>query len=433
MKKKLKTIRFRAFVVFLYVSGLMSTIVFAEYIEGFIDVMTEFTDNALKRDHDKLSERQDKVSLGMKGNYKNNLIDFAADYVYSDYRFQYDSQPDRNTLEGVSTFYLGEQSKLVDLTVVHSRRGLIGDPGQLDLLRNYDEREILSVYPAINIAVTPVDTLSFSGNFSDVKYRRNPARDSRQKGIDISWQHRLSSIDALALSVSRANVSFSQQKGKDYTYYSSLLAYSAALRQLRYSISGGYNKTISEQQDDYSSPSYEANVAYGSDVAGVSLFANRSITDTSIGDGNRESSTSIGNGDVGNRAIDRIDRKMLELGSFSQVLCATCSLSFQLRWRRDNYLELPEDNTERGVTMGFDYRVSPLTNVSLRANRREQRFDNSRDNRAYHFDRQTIRIERQLNRDVSLNWFVEHERRYSRSRDFDYAELSSGISVHVAL
>lgn len=398
------------------------------HVDAFVDLSTEYTDNANKTDLDPVSERQDRVSLGGKGTYQNRLVDFTADYVFSDYRYSEDSQPDRNMLEGQSTLYLGNNSKLFELTVMHTRKGVLGDPEQLDLMRNYDEREIVSIYPGVQYLLTPVDMIFGYGIYTDTNYRRNNARDSRQEGAAIGWMHKFSDIDSFSVNLSSADITFPAAKDRSYRQDNAMLSYTSALRNLSYTLGVGYNWSEIDSTRSYSSPSYQADIAYKNDTSGVRLYADRMITNTSMGDGHRFDPGNIDRGDVASSEIDQMDRKNVDLEVYSNLFCAVCSVNLRLGWRNDDYLDLPDDNTEKRVSLGFSYDISPRTKVTLQFSKRKQEFSGG-SRSSYDSDRQAFIISRDFHRDISVRVYVEQEKRDSDDLFNRYDELASGIGV----
>lgn len=399
------------------------------HIDAFVDLSTEYTDNAKKTDLDPVNERQDRISLGGKGAYQNQLVDFTADYIFSDYRYSEDSQPDRNMLEGQSTLYLGKNSKLLNLTVMHTRKGVLGSPEQLDLMRNYDEREMVSIYPGINYLITPVDMIFGYGIYTDTNHRRNNARDSRQEGAALGWTHKFSEIDSFSVNLSSAEITFPAAKDRSYRQDNAMLSYTSALRNLSYTLGVGYNWSEIDSTRDYSSPSYQADITYKNDTSGIRLYADRMITNTSMGDGHRFDSGNIGSGgDVSSSEIDQMDRKNIDLQLYSNLFCNVCTVNLGFRWRNDDYLDLPEDNTETSLSLGFSYDISPRTKATLQFSKRKQEFSGGT-RLPFDSDRQAFIISRDFHRDISLRLYVEQEKRVSDDSFNNYDELASGIGV----
>lgn len=398
------------------------------HVDAFVDLSTEYTDNANKTDIDPISERQDRVSLGGIGAYQNQLIDFSANYVFSNYYFSEDTQPERNMLEGQSKLYLGKNSKLVDLTVLHTRKGSLGEPEQLDLVENYDEREIISIYPGLHYAVTPVDMIFGYGIYTEAQHRRNSDRDSRQEGAAIGWTHKFSNINSFSVNLSSAEITFPAMKERSYNQDNAMFSYTSELRSLSYTIGVGYNWSEVDKTRNYSSPTYQADIAYQNDTSGIRLYADRMITNTSMGDGHRFDPGNIDRGDVGTSEIDQMDRKNVDLEIYSNLFCQVCTVNLRFRWRNDDYLDLPTDNAEKSVSLGFSYEISPRTRATLQFTRREQDFSGG-PRSSYNSDRQAFIVSRDFHRDIRIRLYIEQEKRSSDDNLNNYDELASGIGV----
>lgn len=399
------------------------------HVDAFVDVSTEYTDNAKKSSiDDPLSERQDRVTLGGRGGYQSQQVDFSANYTFAQYHYSEDSQPNRNMLEGQSSLYLGKNSKLFELTLMHTRKGVLGEPDQLELLRNYDEREIFSAYPGLHYLLTPVDMLFAYVIYSDTNYRRNNHRDSRQEGASLGWTHRLSPLDSFTVNLSSAEYTFPAAKDRSYRHDNMMVSYNRELRNLTYSLGAGYNWSEIDSTRDYSSPAYQAEVAYKNDTAGISLYADRMITNTSMGDGHRFDPGNIDRGDVGSGEIDQIDRKNVHLDIHSNMLCRQCTFNIGFRWRSDDYLELPDSNIERGANIGFSYEFVGGTRASLQFSRQKRSFSTGQRS-SYELDRQAFILSRNFYRDIAVRVFVEKENRDAGELTGNYDELISGIGI----
>src|SRR5690606_9203050 len=119
-----------------------------------LSFISQFSDNAERTPDGGLSEWQDKYALGVYGDYENSLVTLEADYTASMHRYEKDSQPRREMLEGSSSLRLGKEHQLFDVLFVHSRYGVLNEPDAVDLLSNQDERQIVAVVPTFHAPIT---------------------------------------------------------------------------------------------------------------------------------------------------------------------------------------------------------------------------------------------------------------------------------------
>lgn len=407
---------------------------FAKEYGGNISITTQHSDNGLRTPTDEISEWQDKYSLGLYGAHENSYLSASADYTASAHRYEKDSQPERSLIEGNSFLHLGKEHQIADLLLVHSRRGVLNQPDAVDLLSNIEERQIVSAIPTLRAFISSVDILMLRGNYSEADYRYNELRNSKAEAGSLIWQHKFSQVDVLELSAQHARVEFESSPSSDYDYQSFVAGYSAMLRQIEYRVSAGYNRIERKDGDGYSGPTFEIHAAYDSGAHRLNLYAGQKITDTSMGNGNR---LNIGGSfevddigrDVTTSAIDQIERSVLELHWSTPMLCDRCELFAGASARQDDYLNLAEDNTELGASIGASYRLSTASTINVRYQRREQRFDSDVPREEYQDDRVRVEYRRSFFRDVSARIFAEQRKRASDGELTDYKELIGGLSL----
>lgn len=399
-----------------------------------VAVSTQISDNARKSSGDKISERQDEYSIGVSGDYENRLLDLKADYEASEHRFEKNSQADRSLLEGYAGLTIGKANQPVNLLLSHTRRGLLNNPDQIDLLENHDERQIFSAVPTARLSLSRVDTLVLQGNYSVIDYRYNEFRNSENKGASLIWQHRFSDIDMVQVSVQQSDIEFDETPQNNYEYQNAMLAYSATLRAFSYILQVGYNKSKQDNGEEYSSPSYHATVNYTTGLNNFSFVTDQRITDTSMGDGNRSITggqwdSGVGSGDVSSNRVDQIERRSMELRWNTSMLCERCDIYANIHVRDDNYLTLPEDNNERGVGIGFSYRFTKNSRLNISFDRREQRFEGDVAREKYSLDRGRADYQYTWRTDVKLSAYLESEKRRSENNGRDYEELVTGVAI----
>lgn len=406
-----------------------SSLTLANDYGATLAITTEQTDNALKTQDDKIKERQDIVDLGVFAEYENSLIVLNSNYLATVHQFAKDSQEERTTVEGDTQLRFGKENQFADLLLVHSRRSIRSAAGEIDILSNRDERQIFSAIPTLRASLSNNDRVLLQGSFSDIDYRLNEERNAESQGAALIWQRQISPIQRLDSSVQYSNVTFDAVPERDYEYQNAAVAYSVTLRQLNYLIEVGYNASKPEQGEDYSSPSFRAELEYAPGFNQFTLFASQRITDTSTGDGNRGELGGIVPGDVGSDNLDQIERRSLELNWTSQALCGRCELSANINSRQDDFLTLENDLDETGVGLGFAYRFSQAARISINLDRREQRIDDLIIDEKITLDRSNIEFEYDFVSELRARLYVEHEKRTSESELTDYKEMITGVSL----
>lgn len=394
-----------------------------------VSLQSEYTDNANRSSTDPLTERQDEVKLSTGGSYENALLEASADYHASETYFQKDSQESRSELQGDSRLLLGKDHHPMDLLVSHSRRTVLNAPDDLDLLRNNDERDILTVSPSARWRSDGADTVSVRGTYSDVGYRFTPERDSERTSGSLSWERGLSQTTQLTLSAQQTDISFDAAPFADYRYNAAFAAYSAQLRQLNYRIQLGYNESEPEIGEGLSGPTYKVNVGYDAGLHQWNFSANTLITDNSAGGGNEGSFDGFNPGDSSAGGLDQLERTTAELSWQTQAVCGRCLLSVSFYHQDDDYRVEEEDRQESGIRVNHDYRFSEQASLSVSLNRRDHSFDADVARADYRVDRASISYHYRFTHGLGLSLFSNWQDRASDDPARSYDKLSAGLGL----
>lgn len=397
--------------------------------QSSLSLQSEYTDNANRSATDPLTERQDEVRLSTGGSYENSLLEVSANYLASETYFEKDSQENRSQLQGDSSLLLGKPHQPLDLLVSHSRRTVLNAPDDLDLLRNNDERDILTVSPSARWRSDGADTVILRATWSDIGYRFTPERDSERTSGSLSWERGLSQTTQFTLSAQQSDISFDAAPFADYQYNSAFAAYSAQLRQLNYRIQLGYNESKPELGDGLSSPSYQLNVGYDTGLHQWNFNANTRITDNSAGSGNEGSFDGFNPGDASSGSLDQLERTSAELSWQTQVVCGRCALSVSLYHQDDDYRQEAEDRQESGVRISHDYRFSEQASLSVSLDRRDHRFDPEVAREDYRADRVGVSYRYRFVHGLELTLFSNWRDRESDDAARRYDELSGGLGL----
>ncbi|WP_027328160.1 hypothetical protein [Marinimicrobium agarilyticum] len=394
-----------------------------------VGLRTEYTDNANKSEEDPLSERQDEAELSVGGNYANRWISFEAGYEASERRFNEGSQEDRSLLRGDSELVVGQPTDPMDLVITHSRRTVLNAPDEVDLLKNNDERTILSAMPSARWRPTGADLLMVRGQFSEVDYRFRPERNSERQGASLVWQREVSEVDSLSLTGQHTEVSFDAAPLADYEYRAANLSYQVSLRQLQYQIQVGYNESSPKVGDGLSSPSYLVDVTFGEGGNRWGFNASQFITDNSSGSGNQGDLGDFTPGDSSSGELDQLERTRAELRWMNQTLCARCNLTASLYWQSDDYRVENEDQDELGVRLSARYEVSQQSSLDISWQRRDRQFESAAERSDFQQDRLRARYEYQFVNGVGLNVFMARNDRQSDDNNREYDETSGGLGL----
>ena len=411
---------------------LLALPVFAGTVSGSVSAISGESDNATKSSSSEpLRERQDEYQLSLAVDYENSLFTAGADYLASERRFAEDSQEEDSYVEGKSSLYFGTEKTPADLLIKHSRRILLQEPDQLQITDNLDERDILSVIPTLRTAISEVDTLSLSGDYTQVRYMENDLRDSSRSGGQLQWSHALSPVDNVQVGAQQLHIEFDAQPNADYKYQNAFLAYSARLRSLGYSLQAGYNQSENDSQGEFDAPSYALVVNYEQGAHELDLRVNQQITDSSLGDGNTNSVDSIPGSD-GLAEIHQLERLQVELRWTTSMLCVRCSTYLMYRNMDDDYITIDESATQTTGGIGFSYQFSQAAQLSLGSENSRRKFDNNIANNSYEINRIRVSFNYEFSHHLRARLIAWREDREKDENLDGYTEnyMGLGLSYH---
>ncbi|UTA47375.1 hypothetical protein L1F30_14575 [Simiduia sp. 21SJ11W-1] len=392
---------------------------------------TQQSDNARKQEANGITERQDDFNAAVAASWQGGWSAFEGEYRYGYKNYSKDSQTNRNTLEGRAELLLGLANDPLSLAIRHSNQAQYNTPEDLEISDNLDEKQIWGAEPTLRLALSRVDTLAVAGSYEDVSYRYNELRNSERAGGSVYWSRQLSRTDMMRLTVGTIDVTYPNSETNNFEKSYAHLTYSAALRQITYSLMAGVNQaTFEDSSDTIKSPTYRASISYQGALHTLSLNASQEFTDSSYGAG-LDQSPVPGNPSDG-VGVDQIERKQIGLTWQTTALCTLCTAKVFLQVRDDNYRRLDEDNTQPSAGLTFAYRLTEAASVSANYTRRQEQFDAesksdlNRDNAGISFDYG-------FTKNLDAKAFYTYERRQYVDGDATYEENVVGVSMNYTL
>lgn len=398
-------------------------------VEVEVGVTSRYTDNALRTNNNEISERQDEFSAALLVDYENSLIDLDTDYRASENRFDKETQPDRSMLEGNTELLIGKAYHPVDLLLVHSRRSVLGAQDQVNLLQNEDERQIFSAIPTGRIRLSRVDNLLIRGDYTKVDFRYADILNSERTGGSLIWQHRFSSISEMQVEAQHTVITYDALPNNDYEFQSASITYETELRYLSYRLSAGYSVSNPEVGEEFSAPTYRAEIDYRSGFNTFSLLVNQEITDTSLGDGNRGLLDDVNLDDATGVGLDQFKSRVVELRWQNQSLCGRCSAYASLLYEEEQYQNLIEDNNQNVASIGLDYQISRASSVGFQASRQERRFESEVNRTDFTVTSVGVNYRYTFINDLDLRLFFIHDDSESDGDTLTYKENISGVTL----
>jgi hypothetical protein len=326
----------------------------------------EYTDNARKSSDNEVSEMQERVSLDVAGTHAGETL--KADFSYMvDRRFYNDESQDEDTrLEGFAALHWEQVREAVFWDFSHRRKDVLRDSALNDIRENRDERDVTEIAPTFMLRMSPVDSLEARLNYGMTIYREADELNSDRYGGSVSWRHLFSSIDYGMITLASNEIDFDSNRQSDYRYDAVSVAYSAQLARLGYTIRAGVNKAARDMGDDVTGPLINVNAVYNDGVNRWHALFDSSITDSSLGDGNRDIFDSIDQSDTSLGDVDIIKKTRAEAGVSRPWLCESCQVRATIYYDQEDYDHEPRDNDEYGADITVSYRISQSSDLSAK-------------------------------------------------------------------
>lgn len=390
-----------------------------------------FTDNALKRSDNLLSERQDTYALNTAANYNNDWMALTSGYNLNETVYSEKSQANLNTLEGKAAINIGNSYYPESLLVSHSRHSLLNAPDAVDISTNRDERNILLVEPGYKLRLGAADSVQAALTYSDVAYRRNAAKNVTTQGGEINWLRNISKVDSFQLTGQSTQSSYSQSSVANYHYESLLAKYAVALNHFSYSVGIGSNRATQEALNKtVTSPNYDVAAVYDSGLNVIRISFSEKITDSSTGNGNSESISSSGpDSTTTNSTADLINSRSYDAALTTRAICERCDFSVTGSNRLQDYQTLPEDMATKSASVSFAYKLTRAASIDLTRLRTSTTFSNSAIARNYIANSAKITFNYRLINQISLQVYTGKEQRISEILTQSFNEKTVGLSA----
>jgi hypothetical protein len=387
------------------------------------------SDNALKTSDNEISEKQNRYSASVQGEWDKQWFDANLQYLAYKESFADDSQEGENYLQGDSALKFGNDSHLLNLDLRHSRRTLLKQVADTPLTGNQEEREIFSVMPSARFDISGSDELVAYADLSRTRYLESELRDSDRNTYGIDHQHDFSAADKINLRLKQVKSEFIYFPQTDYTMNSAALVYSVSLRKLSYSLGAGQDRAKPEVGDEHSSPHYEASLNYKTGANQIRLYVDQSITDSSFGQGVDLAILDVPGVDAATDQLGIIERRTSGVDWSTTALCARCDLSLGITQSQDDYIDSESESTQRGASLTFRYNFSPRTLLLLSHSLSDQEPLTGLLTDEYRQTFSRISFRYQFLKSFSLELFHEKEKRSSDSEIQDYQENFTGLAI----
>ena len=387
------------------------------------------SDNALKQKENEIEEQQNRYTLSVEGLWNKSWVDASVQYTAYKETFSDDSQNGENYIQGDSAIKFMNSTDVFQLDLRHSRRNLLKEVGATPLAVNQEERDIFSIMPGVKIDLTASGEMHIFADQTRTRYLASELRNSTRESYGLDYLHDFSTTDKLGLHVKRTESEFIYFPEVDYILESAALVYSVNLRQLSYSIGAGRDVSKPEVGEEFSSPHFEASIQYSSGLNQLGLYFDRSVTDSSYGQGMEFIISDLAGIDTVAGQLELIERKASGVDFVSTAICSRCNLILGVNYAKDKYLESHEEASRLGGSLSFSYRMSVRHQLMLNHSISDQKPLELQSIGNYRQALSRISFRYQPLRNINLDIFAEQERRTSDTQVQDYTENFFGLAI----
>lgn len=410
--------------------GSCSSLVHALDLKATVGTTVEHTDNGLKnRSEQKRSEVESRLWAVVGAAYQGPDLNADLGYRLTRTWYKHHTQDRDTTAEGDALLRWQILDQRLFLNASHSRRKVLQDSAEVDLLSNREDRDITTVSPSYILRLGAVDSVNFTASWTDVSYDKRGERDSQRYGANITWSHQLSAVNSLLVSANSTKIENRSSRVPDYRYDALSVGYSAQLARLSYTVMLGANQAKREGgKKDVDGALVDIDARYNSGFNTLTLTARHGISDSSLANGNRvlEDFYSY---DSSRNNVDIMKETRVMLDWTTSAICGRCTFRLAAFAEKEDYEEQPDDNTELGAEARFHYDLTRTSRVGIMYRYRDLHFTGRNTRANYTIDEARLSFDQQIGQNLRAGIFVGWEERDSRRGGTNYDVFSGGLTL----
>ncbi len=352
-----------------------------EMLSGEINVRPRYVKNAsgVPDESLQINETQTEFGARLASVIETEFTNLDLGYDYTETKFNKNTQPDDAYWQGSSTFTFGSDSSFYEISANHSIRRLLSSPGLAPLvLTNSDSRQIATVSPLVRTRLGEANVIELAYNYSEVSFDDSTTNDSTRKGVDLVLTRDVSPIRDISLVLESREIDYETSDVADYDYVSADLLMRVEHRNFDYSVRVGSTKIMPVEGGSVTSPTMD--ITINTDFVGnrVSVFANRLVSDSSLGNGNSDFFSTEVSFDSDLQQRDQVERTALGISWSYDQLCQNCSVSSSIGGEEVEYVNLSSnDSRQNFFDVSFSYQFSESLSAFLSTRVSNTRFDPS--------------------------------------------------------
>jgi hypothetical protein len=388
----------------------------------------EYTTNTARTATDQVNEwvHGPRASLGLF--QEGARLELASDYQYQQRNHEEDLFEDQEALTGEASLLWRALPQRLDLVALNRRI----ESAEERLLPNTEaNRQTVSyteVGPTLRFQPQRASELELDYRYADVSTGGGDADSVRHSG-SLRYIRDLSAVRSLVLEASQRRTDFDRPTAVDLDTTEGSLALVKSEGRVRYTLTGGYTQTRRDDLDDVTSPLLAGNLGWDlTPITTLTVDASRRLTDLSSDF--RAGATEFS---------DRVDQDSNVTDVFVETLASASLtrpwrnnlLSFGIRYRDEDYEEVPRDNELIGAGFSLTRDLNPRTTLVATVEAGRQEFPAT----AAEQDqlRGSLRLTRDVSRRIRFAAEVRYEEWDSEEEIATFEEWATILSLDYAL
>ncbi len=389
---------------------------------------TSFTDNATKSgDATALEERQDEIGFNVQWEKRFDfnaqaLVDYNLKYEH----FEKGSSDNEFNLNGKSEIdFIFSPNYSANLN--HSIKQVLNDPEVSETNNNLEERNIYGAEFTAKYTPTSTQTIFITPSIQEIDNGDNEFQNSTRIGLTGAWELRLNSTSAISVSYETTQIDY-EANTQDQDYDKLLFGYNKTHRLFAYNVDVGLNR-YSSNGADTEEPYFYADLAYNGSTHLFKVSANRTLTDTSFGDGNLEDQLSSIDG---NRiSLEQLEKDRIRASYQYLDLCRSCTLKLDFQLNNEDYTSAPISDLEETVfSAELEYNFDSKSRINGGISHSEIEYPNQ-PSHGYDLQKASLAYRRTMDREWYWLVFTEYEDKdpTDGTTIIPYSEWNVGVKV----
>lgn len=378
-----------------------------------------------------IGEMQTEYGVSLLSLWASEWSEINIDYQYSKTRFSKDSEQEGTFRDGSSSFVLGNETSVYQISLDHSIRRVLREPNAVvTILDNSEERQITSLMPLLRARFDEANSLAIAFSFSDVNFEDSKENSSERKAAQLQYLRDVSPIASFLAVMEQTHIDYDLSNSADYEMSSVTVELSVEHRIFSYSLQVGVSKIQPDSGEPETSSTF--GLTLGSEIVGnrFELFAKRLVSDTSTGSGNDGFFSSQASFDGGSEGQDQLLRTELGFSWDYDLLCGRCGFVASIGKEKSEHFHLTENDSSETFydirfTYGFSRRLNAVTSI------RQTKTDISDLARLSSSGSQLsgFELRYQLNRNFEINLMYEREKRIESGAGMDSKVDTTSLSA----